>query len=82
MKKYGDRQSVYDGLCKMTRGGLMKEDLMMSRGKIVSKKKSDLAKLNYSKYGFKKRQESEPEAEKKKRKYKRKPKNVTQGHNA
>ena len=55
MKKYGDRQSVYDGLSKMTRGGLMKEDLLMSKnGKIVSKKKSDRAKENYAKYGFKK----------------------------
>ena len=71
MKKYGDRQSVYDGLCKMTRGGLTKEDLLMSRnGKIVSKKKSDQAKENYQKYGFKKRESP------KKRKYKRKPKNA------
>ena len=70
MKKYGDRQSVYDGQCKMTRGGLTKDDLLMSRnGKIVSKKKSDRAKEDYQKYGFKKRVIN-------KRKYKRKPKNA------
>ena len=68
MKKYGDRQSVYDGLSKMTRGGLMKEDLLMSKnGKIVSKKKSDRAKENYAKYGFKKRNPVKQEPKKKRR---------------
>ena len=70
MKKYGDRQSVYDGLCQMTRGGLVKDDLILSKsGKIVSKKKSERAKENYAKYGFKKR--SEPEEPKKKRRKKK-----------
>lgn len=56
MRKYGDRQSVYDGLSEMTRGGLKKDDLMLSRnGKIVSKKKSERAKSDYAKYGFAKR---------------------------
>ena len=72
MKKYGDRQSVYDGLSKMTRGGLMKEDLVLSKnGKIVSKKKSERAKENYAKYGFKKREiEVAVEPKKKRRKKK------------
>ena len=54
-KKYGSRQEVFDGTSEMTRGGLTKADLMLSRGKIVSKKKSDAAKASYAKYGFKKR---------------------------
>ena len=73
MKKYGDRQSVYDGLSKMTRGGLMKDDLMLSKsGKIVSKKKSERAKENYAKYGFKKREEEEPKKEEPKKKRRKK----------
>ena len=77
MKKYGDRQSVYDGLSQMTRGGLLKDDLLMSKsGKIVSKKKSERAKENYAKYGFKKRElEEEPKKEPKKKR--RKKKNAT-----
>ena len=72
MKKYGDRLSVYEGRCKMTRGGLTKEDLLVSKsGKIVSKKKSERAKENYSKYGFKKRA---PPDEPKPKKRRRKPK--------
>ena len=56
MKKYGDRQSVYDGLSQMTRGGLTKADLLVGRnGKIVSKRKSERAKEDYAKYGFAKR---------------------------
>ena len=77
MKKYGDRQSVYDGLSKMTRGGLMKEDLLMSKnGKIVSKKKSDRAKENYAKYGFRKRN-TEPVKQEPKKKRRNKKNVVT-----
>ena len=65
-KKYGSRQEVFDGLSEMTRGGLTKADLMLSRGKIVSKKKSDAAKASYAKYGFKKRATS-PEKKKRRR---------------
>ena len=80
MLKYGDRSSVWNGTAKQTRGGLTKEDLVMSRtGKIVSKKKSESAKAWYKNNGgFKKRQKTpEPtpvpeEPPKKKRKYKRK----------
>ena len=40
----------------MTRGGLKKDDLMLSRsGKIVSKRKSAVAAANFKKYGFAKR---------------------------
>ena len=47
----------------MTRGGLRKEDLVLSRtGKIVSKKKSTSARENFLKYGFKKREETTEEA--------------------
>ena len=55
-KKYGTRKEVFDGLCMMTRGGLIKENLMEGRNcKILSKKKSEMAKASYAKYGFKKR---------------------------
>ena len=57
-KKYGSRQEVFEGLSEMTRGGLTKADLMVSRGKIVSKKKSEAAKASYAKYGFAKRNQS------------------------
>jgi hypothetical protein len=41
----------------MTRGGLTKDDLMMSKtGRIVSKKKSEAAKKAYDTFGFKKRE--------------------------
>ena len=72
MPKYGDRKSVFDGLSEMTRGGLRKEDLLMKdNGKIVSKRKSEAAKVTYGKYGFAKR--TKPAApEKKKRGRKKK----------
>ena len=56
-RKYGDRHEVFElGTAEMTRGGLVKADLMLSRnGKIVSKKKSEAARVNYTKYGFSKR---------------------------
>ena len=67
MRKYGSRQEVWDGLCTMTRGRLSKDDLMMSKtNKIVSKKKSEAAKVSYEKFGFNKRKKPE-EAPKKKR---------------
>ena len=76
-KKYGTRKEVYDGLSQMTRGGLSKDDLIEGKnGKILSKKKSAMAKESYAKFGFKKREpavKAEAEAPKpKKRKRKRK----------
>ena len=56
IKKFGDRISVWEGLASMTRGGLTKDDLVMSKtGKLVSKKKSEIAKKNYAEFGFAKR---------------------------
>lgn len=52
MLKYGDRTSVWNGQAKQTRGGLTKDDLIMSKsGKIVSKKKSESARALYQKNG-------------------------------
>jgi hypothetical protein len=54
----------------MTRGGLTKNDLMLSKsGRIVSKKKSEAAKVAYTQFGFRKR---EDEVEKKTRKRRKK----------
>ena len=78
MKKYGDRQAVFNGEAEKTRGGLTKDDLMVSRtGRIVSKKKSLAAAESYKKFGFKKRVQEEEkvvEEEKPKKKRKRKSK--------
>ena len=49
---------MYNLLAEKTRGGLTKDDLMVSKtGKIVSKKKSIAAAESYKKFGFKKRAE-------------------------
>ena len=78
MKKYGDRLSVFEGLAQFTRGGLTKDDLIVSKsGKIVSRKKSEAAKKNYETYGFSKRkveevEEKQEKPEKKKRKRRKK----------
>ena len=65
-KKFGSRADVWDGVCSMTRGGLCKADLVMSKtGKLVSKKKSELAKANYKTYGFVKRKQAEEAKEEK-----------------
>jgi hypothetical protein len=78
-KKFGTRSEVVDGLATFTRGGLSAGDLMVNKsGKIVSKKKSELAKKNYSQYGFKKRAPppavvvAQEEAPKKKRRRRKK----------
>ena len=77
IKKFGDRNAVWDGLASRTRGGLTKDDLMMSKnGKLVSRKKSEIAKRNYQQFGFAKRKQPEPEpveeAPKKKRRRRKK----------
>ena len=67
MRKYGSRQDVWDSVCTMTRGGLTKDDLMLSKnGKIVSKRKSEAAKAAYDKFGFNKRKVEEQKKEEKK----------------
>ena len=73
MKKFGSRQEVWDGECMMTRGGLTKENLVLSKNnRLVSKRKSEAARTAYQKYGFKKRVVPEPEPEKPKRKRRKK----------
>jgi len=78
-RKFGSRQETWDGLCVMTRGGLVKDDLMLNTktGKLVSKKKSQIARDNYTKFGFNKRKEETPAPEEKpKKKRRRKKKQV------
>ena len=59
-KKFGSRSEVFDEHAEMTRGGLRKTDLLVSRtGRIVSKKKSEMARTAYEKYGFNKRADKE-----------------------
>ena len=71
IKKFGDRMSVWEGTASMTRGGLSKDDLTMSKsGKLVSRKKSELARANYAKFGFAKRK-AEPVAEEEPKKKRR-----------
>ena len=60
-RRYGSRYEVFDAETALqTRGGLKKEDLMLSRtGKIVSRKKSLAAKALYSQSGVSKRPKKE-----------------------
>jgi hypothetical protein len=77
MKKFGTRQEVWEEECTMTRGGLTKDDLVLSKSnRLVSKKKSIAARAAYQKFGFKKRQAAVPvqEEEPKKRRRRRKKK--------
>ena len=70
-RKYGTRSEVWEGTAKQTRGKLQKADLVLSRsGRIVSKRKSELAKQSYATYGFKKREQPKPEPKKKRRRKK------------
>ena len=80
VRKYGSRADVYDGLATLTRGRLSKDDLQLNEktGKLVSKKKSAIAKENYAKFGFNKRkaivEEKVEEEEKKPKKRRRRKK--------
>lgn len=71
-RRYGTRFEVFDSeTAEMTRGGLRKADLMMSRsGKIVSRKKSESAKALYEKFGFNKRVVEKPKKKAKRKKKK------------
>ena len=73
-RRYGSRYEVFDTQTAFqTRGGLKKEDLMLSRtGKIVSKKKSEAAKKLYQEFGFNKRTKPKPKPKAKKSRKKRK----------
>jgi len=76
-RRYGTRDEVYSGVARCTRGGLTRDKLVLSRtGRIVSKLKSEQARENYKKYGFKKRVAEKPKPEKKKRKRKPRKKKV------
>ncbi len=81
MKRFGTRQEVWEGECTMTRGGLTKDDLILSKSnRLVSKKKSEAAKAAYAKFGFKKRAPKEQkqvpkeQEQKQQQKQKQKPK--------
>ncbi len=54
-RKYGNRAEVFCGECQMTRGGLMKKDLIKRArdGRIISKKRSEMGKISYKKNGLK-----------------------------
>ena len=71
-RKFGTRSEVWEDACTMTRGGLTKNDLMLSKtGRIVSKKKSEAAKVAYTQFGFRKRQEEAVEKKVRKRRKKK-----------
>ena len=59
VKKVGNKKEVWQGIAHMTGGRLKKMDLIKNgRGKIVSRRKSELGKLNYAKikgYAFSKK---------------------------
>ena len=72
-RKFGTRSEVWEGIAQTTRGKLSKADLVLSRsGRIVSRKKSELAKASYQKFGFKKRQPKEAAQKPKRRRRKKK----------
>lgn len=50
MKTYGSRDEVHCGVAVRTRYGLTKDDLIVSHGKVVSKKKHDMAMADKQAY--------------------------------
>jgi hypothetical protein len=77
-RRYGTRDEVWSGSAEKTRGGLTRDKLTLSRtGRLVSKIKSEQARANYKKYGFKKREAEEKKEEKKEKKVRRKRKKKT-----
>ena len=73
---YGTRSEVWEGIAKQTRGRLTKDKLVLSRnGRIVSKRKSEMAKKTYLEHKFAKRTpkvEPDTPAPKKKRRRRKK----------
>ena len=68
-RRYGTRDEVWSGVAEKTRGNLTRDKLTLSRpGRLVSKIKSEQARMNYRKFGFKKREAKEAKEEKKKKK--------------
>ena len=58
-RRYGTRDEVWSGIAEKPRGNLTRDKLTLSRtGRLVSKIKSEQARENYKKYGFKKREEA------------------------
>ena len=80
-RKYGTRSEVWEGIAQQTRGRLMKDKLVFSRsGRIVSKRKSEMAKKTYLEHKFVKRVKvvaSEVVEEKPKKKKRRRKKKMT-----
>jgi hypothetical protein len=50
MKTFGSRDEVHCGLAARTRYGLTKDDLIVSHGKVVSKKKHEMAMADKQAY--------------------------------
>ena len=75
-RKYGTRSEVWEGIAQQTRGRLTKDKLVLSRsGRIVSKRKSEMAKKTYLEHKFAKRTKvAEPVVEAKKKRRRRKKK--------
>jgi hypothetical protein len=79
-RKYGTRSEVWEGIAQQTRGRLTKDKLVLSRsGRIVSKRKSEMAKKTYLEHKFAKRAPKvevaipeEPKPKKKRRRRKKK----------
>lgn len=61
IKAIGTREQVFNGICRSTKGGLMKDGLILDKnGKIISKRKSEASramfernKLNMKQYKVK-----------------------------
>ena len=78
-RKFGSRSEVWEESVTMTRGGLTKNDLMLSKtGRIVSRKKSEAAKAAYDKFGFNKREAEQATIEEPEKKPKRRRKKKAQ----
>jgi hypothetical protein len=49
IKVVGNRDQVYSGVCQRTKSGLTKDDLILNaRGKIVSKKRSEMSRATFA----------------------------------
>ena len=64
MKKFGTRKEVWTHQALQTKGGLKKDDLIVRPrdGKLVSKRKSELGRLQYAKNNLKPKTKDEMDA--------------------
>lgn len=69
-KKTGTREEVWQGIALKTKSGLTKSDFILSKGKIVSKKKSELAKQILKPYQMKSNKTTEEPVKRRGRKKK------------